>query len=99
MGTTAEIALRFALGGIAVSVFSALGEIFQPKTFAGMFGAAPSVALATLGLAFADHGAAYAADECRSMMIGGVGLVVYTTACAALITRRLIPVWLAAGAA
>ena len=45
-----EILLRFIIGGVVVSIFAALGEVLRPKSFAGLFGAAPSIALATLGL-------------------------------------------------
>jgi len=44
-----EYVLRFLAGGIAVSAFAALGDTLRPKSFAGLFGAAPSIALATLG--------------------------------------------------
>ena len=40
------------VGGIVVSVFAMLGDMLRPKSFAGLFGAAPSVALATLCIAF-----------------------------------------------
>ena len=45
-----EILIRFLIGGVVVSVFAVIGDILKPKSFAGLFGAAPSVALATLGL-------------------------------------------------
>ena len=46
-----EMLLRFAIGGSVVSLFALLGEVLRPKSFAGIFGAAPSrFALATLGL-------------------------------------------------
>jgi hypothetical protein len=38
-----EILLRVIVGGLAVSAFSLLGDVLKPKTFAGLFGAAPSV--------------------------------------------------------
>ena len=41
-----ELVLRFVLGGVIVSLFSLLGDLWKPKTFSGIFGAAPSVALA-----------------------------------------------------
>jgi len=46
--TMLEYGLRFLAGGIAVSAFAALGDTLRPKSFAGLFGAAPSIALATL---------------------------------------------------
>jgi hypothetical protein len=69
---------RFLVGGIVVALFSVLGDILKPKGFAGLFGAAPSVALATLGLTIANSGSAYAALEARSMIGGAVALFAYT---------------------
>ena len=43
-----EILLRFIIGGTVVSSFAIVGDIFKPKSSAGLFGAAPSVALANL---------------------------------------------------
>ena len=64
------ILIRFLIGGIAVSLFAVLGDLFKPKSFAGLFGAAPSVALATLGLTVASDGKLYAATEANSMIEG-----------------------------
>lgn len=89
------LAVRFVLGGLIVSAFAAVGEVFKPKSFAGMFGAAPSVALATLGLSMVTNGPDYAATQCREMILGAAALVVYSAACAMLVTRPL-PVWAAA---
>ena len=63
---TKELVLRFLLGGAIVCAFALAGELFKPKRFSGMLGAAPSVALASLGLAFAEHGPGYVATEARS---------------------------------
>jgi hypothetical protein len=43
-----EYVARFLIGGFVVSAFALLGDLLRPKSFAGLFGAAPSVALATL---------------------------------------------------
>jgi hypothetical protein len=53
-----EYVARFLIGGVAVSLFAVLGDLLRPKSFAGLFGAAPSVALATLGVALGLHFAA-----------------------------------------
>jgi len=45
-----ELLVRFLVGGALVSVFALLGDLFEPKSFSGLFGAAPSVAIATLAL-------------------------------------------------
>lgn len=76
-GLLKEFIIRFLVGGIVVSAFAVLGDLFKPKSFAGLFGAAPSVALATLGLAIAKHGSSYAAVEGRSMLAGAVALCAY----------------------
>jgi hypothetical protein len=91
-----EVLIRFLLGGVIVSAFSLAGEVFQPKTLAGLFGAAPSVAIATLAIASAQHGRAYAATEGRSMLIGCAGLFVYGMACVAAARSQRLPVWLGA---
>ena len=82
-----EYVIRFCLGGFAVSAFAVLGDLFRPKSFAGLFGAAPSVAVATLAIAFWNQGAAYAALEGRSMMIGSLALCLYSIAVCQLMIR------------
>jgi hypothetical protein len=92
-----QLLVRVVLGGAVVSAFAAIGELFEPKTFAGMFGAAPSVALASLTLAFAERSAGYVAIEARSMLIGGLATALYAAACIAGMRRTRWPVWLSAG--
>jgi hypothetical protein len=87
-----EIVVRFFIGGFAVSVFALLSDLLKPKSFAGLFGAAPSVALATLGLTIATEGTGYAAVECRSMIAGALALGFYSLlVCRLLIRGRLTP--------
>jgi hypothetical protein len=76
-----DLAIRFLLGGVIVSLFSVTGELWKPKTFSGMFGAAPSVALASLALTYGKQGPAVVAVLGRSMVIGSVALFVYASAC------------------
>jgi hypothetical protein len=78
---------RFLIGGLVVSAFATFGGLFKPMSFAGLFGAAPSVALATLALAILKYGRAYAGTECRSMMAGAVGLCLYSTLVSQLLAR------------
>ncbi|MFZ0734427.1 MAG: DUF3147 family protein [Candidatus Sulfotelmatobacter sp.] len=80
--------IRFVVGGVSVSVFAVLGDIFKPKSFAGLFGAAPSVALATLALTVAKNGARYAAVESTSMMISAIGLFVYACCLSRIMARH-----------
>jgi hypothetical protein len=58
-----DYAVRFFAGGLIVSAFAILGDVLRPKSFAGLFGAAPSVALATLTLAILKNSPAYVATE------------------------------------
>ena len=91
-----QLVFRFLIGGAIVMVFSALGDVLKPKSFAGLFGAAPSVALATLGLTIVADGRRYAAIESRSMIAGSVAFFVYAFVLCQLLTRRRIGVAFAA---
>jgi uncharacterized protein DUF3147 len=82
-----ETLVRFVIGGVVVSAFAIIGGLFKPTSFAGLFGAAPSVALATLGLAIAREGEGYASIECRSMMAGAIALGVYSLLVTILLMR------------
>jgi hypothetical protein len=92
----AELALRFLLGGLIVSAFSLTGELWKPKIFSGLFGAAPSVALASLALAFGKHGAGEVALLARSMVVGALALYAYGAACVFTTRRERWPVWVSA---
>lgn len=78
MDSLADAAIRFLIGGVIVSVFSIIGSLFKPASFAGLFAGAPSVALATLSLTIAKEGRLYASTECRSMVSGAVALCAYS---------------------
>jgi hypothetical protein len=85
-----EYIVRFLVGGAAVSAFAMLGDILRPKSFAGLFGAAPSVALATLGIAIYQHGSGYAALQSQAMMAGAIALTAYSVVvCHLLVRTRL----------
>ncbi len=90
---------RFFLGGLLVSLFSVVGGLFKPKTFAGIFGAAPSVALATLILASAKKGPRYLAAEGEAMLLGGVAFIIYSFILFLVVRRFHLPAWLEAGLA
>jgi hypothetical protein len=87
-----EILLRFIAGGVVVSVFALIGDLLKPKTFAGLFGAAPSVALATLVLTVMKNGKDYGSVEARSMMLGAVAFLVYAAVISHLTLRYKWPV-------
>jgi uncharacterized membrane protein (GlpM family) len=85
-----EYVVRFLVGGVVVSAFAMLADILRPKSFAGLFGAAPSVALATLGIAVYRDGAGYAAQQTWTMTTGALALAVYSVVvCQFLIRTRL----------
>lgn len=69
--------LRFLAGGAFVSVFAVFGTSLKPKSFAGLFGASPAIALATLLLTARTEGARYAATEARSGVIGAFAFCGY----------------------
>ncbi|HLV80916.1 MAG TPA: DUF3147 family protein [Chthonomonadaceae bacterium] len=91
-----EYIIRFFIGGLVVSIFAVLGDLFKPKSFSGLFGAAPSVALATLGLTVLKKGGPYAAIEARSMLIGAAALFAYSLVVSWLLLRCKWPALLAA---
>lgn len=76
-----QVLVRFLVGGAVVTLFSLVAEVVRPKGFAGLFGAAPSVALATLTLAVLGEGAGFAALEARSMIAGEIAFMVYALGC------------------
>lgn len=82
-----ELLLRFFVGGALVSAFALLGDLWKPKTFAGTFAAAPSVALGTMSLAIGHDGPAQIALEARSMVVGAVAFFLYANAIARLLHR------------
>jgi len=82
-----QFIFRFVAGGFIVSLFAALGDVLKPKSFAGLFGAAPSVAVATLGLAILTEGPLYAADEARSMIAGALAFFIYAIVCSRLMKK------------
>ena len=98
-----EMVLRFVIGGAIVSAFAVLAEIFRPKSFAGLFSAAPSIALATMGITIARHGKMYAATEAHTMLYGAIGFFCYASAACGTLMRlkvkaltatiALLPVW------
>jgi len=100
-----DVLLRFLIGGFVVSTFATLGDLFKPKSFAGLFGAAPAVALATLVLTVSAEGASYAATESRSMIAGAIGFFFYASCVSWVLMRyhkkvltvaaSAIPIWFA----
>ena len=98
-----EMVARFLIGGVIVSFFAVLAEMVRPKSFAGLFSAAPSIALATIGITIAHHGKAYAATEVKSMVYGAIAFLCYASAASWVLMRlkmkaltttiALMPLW------
>jgi Protein of unknown function (DUF3147) len=71
------VATKPLLGGLAVVGFSLVGHAGQPKRFAGVFSAAPSVAVASLAITVVSKGADGAVPYARGMLIGSAGMLAY----------------------
>ena len=94
-----QILVRFLIGGAVVSVFALIGDVLKPKSFAGLLGAAPSVALATLGLTVATKGASYTAVEARSMIAGAIAFFIFASVVSWILMRYPFRVlWVTLGA-
>lgn len=64
------LAVRGLNGGIFVVAFSLLAEVLKPKRFAGLFSAAPSVALANLAVDILANGHGPAVVGTQGMEVG-----------------------------
>ncbi|HEY2315288.1 MAG TPA: DUF3147 family protein, partial [Streptosporangiaceae bacterium] len=105
--TALLIVVKAVNGGLFVALFAVIGEILQPKRFAGIFGASPAVALGNLLVIALARGDTSARNAAAGMVAGAVAL---TVACGAAIPaiRRwgavlgsvvLWTVWIVVGAA
>ena len=74
-------------GGTLVVVFAAVSESLSPKRFAGLFSAAPAVAIAGLTIALLDKGRHDAHQSATGMIAGAAGMVVYAAAVVPLLRR------------
>jgi uncharacterized membrane protein (GlpM family) len=84
------LAIKGLAGGALVVAFALLSQGLEPKRFAGLFSAAPAVALAGLTVTLLDKGAHDAHQSAAGMIAGGVGMAVYAAAVIALL-RRMRP--------
>jgi hypothetical protein len=83
----ALIGLKALVGGLAVVAFSLIGQAGHPKRFAGIFAAAPSVALASLALTVLAKGPEATVPYAQGMLIGSAGMFAYCVASLFLINR------------
>jgi uncharacterized membrane protein (GlpM family) len=85
--SVALIPLKALVGGLAVVAFSLVGQAGHPKRFAGIFAAAPSVALASLALTVLTKGPSATVPYAQGMLIGSAGMFAYCLASLYLINR------------
>jgi uncharacterized membrane protein (GlpM family) len=81
------LAIKAANGGVFVVLFALLGETLAPKRFAGLFSAAPSVALGSLSVTIFDKGTGDARQNTIGMLVGAVALVVFCVMARRLVAR------------
>lgn len=72
-----EYLARFVAGGFLVCLFALAAQVLQPKQFAGLFSAAPSVLVAGIAITLLAKGAASAALTAEGAIAGAVGMIVY----------------------
>jgi hypothetical protein len=80
-------AIKAINGGLFVVAFALVGEMAKPKRFAGLFSAAPSIALANLVVIAVSKGATDAQQQSTGMVVGAVALVAACALGVPLITR------------
>ena len=76
------LAVRVLAGGALVVAFAMLSDVLKPKMFSGLFGAAPSVATASLLVSGLADGAGKDVKYAVGMLAGAIGLIVYSSAAA-----------------
>lgn len=86
------LAIKGLLGGTLVLAFALISQGLDPKRFAGLFGAAPAVALAGLAVTLLDKGAHDAHQSSAGMIAGAAGMAVYAASVIPLLRRTRAPV-------
>ena len=75
MSDLVVLVLKALAGGSFVVAFAVAGSIVKPKRFAGLFSAAPSVAIASLMIVAYSAGSHEAAHDARSLVLGAVAMI------------------------
>jgi hypothetical protein len=76
LGSVVAVAAKALCGGVLVLAFAALSEGLEPKRFAGILAAAPSVAIAGLAVGAAEKGPLAEVPAARTMLAGALALAV-----------------------
>ena len=82
------IAIKGLAGGALVVAFALLSEGLKPKRFAGLFSAAPAVAIAGLTVVLIGETTHKAHENAIGMIAGGVGMIAYASAVVPLLRRK-----------
>jgi uncharacterized membrane protein (GlpM family) len=81
------LAIKGVAGGGLVVAFALLSEALSPKRFAGLFSAAPAVAIAGLTVTLLDKGSHSAHESAVGMLAGSAGMIAYAAAVVPLLRR------------
>jgi len=76
MSALLVLVVKALAAGTLVCAFAAIGELLRPRGLAGIFAAAPSVALASLAITTMATGAGSAVSQATAMVAGSAALVV-----------------------
>jgi uncharacterized membrane protein (GlpM family) len=87
MTQAAVLALRGLAGGTLVVISALISEAVSPKAFAGLFAAAPTVAVASLSVIIATEGPGAARQSVIGMVVGAIAMVACCILAAATIPR------------
>jgi len=87
MSDIETLLVKGCIGGVFVVAFAVLSECLRPKSFAGLFAAAPSIALAALAVTVVTKGSTSARAQSLGMIGGAAALLVYC-GCASLAVDR-----------
>lgn len=85
------LAIKGLAGGLLVVAFALLSEALEPKRFAGLFSAAPAVAIASLSVVLLDKGHHDAHQDAVGMIAGSAGMIAYAACVIPLLRRTKAP--------
>jgi uncharacterized membrane protein (GlpM family) len=87
----ATLGVKGLAGGALVVVFALLSETLKPKRFAGLFSAAPAVALAGMVVVLLTKGSHDARENAIGMIAGSVAMAAYAAVVIPLLRRTNAP--------
>lgn len=87
MSDVLTLVVKGCLGGLFVVIFAALSEPLEPKSFAGLFAAAPSIALGALVVTGITKGTHSVQEQSSAMVFGAIAMICYCTTAVACVER------------